>query len=635
MRKAARSAAHGFKIHPSFVIPRQNHSCGANWRYATFGKIEEGMAIRMLSSNFFPLLSFLVRVHRNCLESSRTFVVVSFLVLGMFGIDSLEAQTDYKAVKALVITSVRVNDKSLPIHGNQELRTGADPGTVTFNFGPVTNSDWMPNRLRYRLEGWENNWHEGNGEMNLTVRFYNKTGDQVNQKVFNVTGDSAGWNGSLKNSSLTHRRETVTVPLGASRLMVVISSAGPPATEGVYVVANLTVSEVESNKFPASVLVESPLDQQRDNSPVEQIPSGWVRDGTHPSMARIINIGHDPVARAFAILDDDPISHAEWRNSLGVAPQITPGSKLVLEWNEMYSMGLSDVRTAGYQKLTPGNYNFEVQEIDVFGAQTGIETSLKLFVPPPFWRTVWFWGVVSATFIVAVIGLVRYMTWHKVRRELVVLKSQQALERERLRIAQDIHDDLGARVTQISLLSAMAQDNYEFSEKARLEFAQVSQMSRDLVAALYETVWAVNPENDNLDAMGNYICQMVTMLCERSQLRCRFYVSDLPKNPQVSSQSRHNLSMVVKEAVHNVIKHARASEVVIRIGFTGELLHISVSDDGCGFQIAEQASGHGLINMKRRLEDIGGTCSIESEAGKGTTIHLRLTVSKPLAHSSS
>ncbi len=218
--------------------------------------------------------------------------------------------------------------------------------------------------------------------------------------------------------------------------------------------------------------------------------------------------------------------------------------------------------------------------------------------------------MVSATFIVAVVGLVRYLTWHKVRRELIVLKSQQALERERLRIAQDIHDDLGARVTQISLLSAMAQDNSEFSEKARLEFAQVSQMSRDLVAALYETVWAVNPENDNLDAMGNYICQMVTMLCERSQLRCRFYVSDLPKNPQVSSQSRHNLSMVVKEAVHNVIKHAKASEVVIRIEFTGEVLHISISDDGCGFQIAEQASGHGLINMKRRLEDIGGTCSI-------------------------
>jgi signal transduction histidine kinase len=616
-------------------MPRQNHSCGANWRYAAFGKIEQGMAIRMLISIFFPLLSLLVRAHRIYLWSSRTFVVILFFVIGMSGIDSLEAQPDYKVVKALVITSVRVNDKSLPIRTNQGLRVGADPGTVTFYFGPATNSDWMPNRLRYRLAGWDDAWHEGNGEMNLTVRFYDKTGDQVSQKVFNVMGNSAGWNGSLKNSSLTHRRETVTVPPLASRLMVVISSAGPPATEGVYVVANLTVSEIESNKFPASVLVESPLDQQRDNYTADQIPNGWVRDGTHPSMAKIINIGHDPVARAFAVLDDDPISHAEWRNSLGIAPQVTSGSKLVLEWNEMYSMGLSDVRTAAYQKLTPGSYNFEVQEIDIFGAPTGIETSLKLFVPPPFWRTVWFWGAVSATFIVGVIGLVRYMTWHKVRRELIVLKSQQALEHERLRIAQDIHDDLGARVTQISLLSAMAQDNSEFSEKARSEFAQVSQMSRDLVAALYETVWAVNPENDNLDAMGNYICQMVTMLCERSQLRCRFYVSDLPKNSQVSSQSRHNLSMVVKEAVHNVIKHAGAAEVVIRIEFTGEILHVSISDDGCGFEIAEQASGNGLINMKRRLEDIGGTCSIESESGKGTTIHLCLTVSRPLAHSSS
>lgn len=416
-------------------------------------------------------------------------------------------------------------------------------------------------------------------------------------------------------------------------MMVVMSSAGPPATEGVYVVANLTVWEVESNKFPGTVLLESPLDQQRDNSNPDQVPTGWARDGLRPSMAKIVDIGRDPVARAFAVLDDDPISHAEWRNSMSTAPVVAPGEKLVLEWNEMYSTGTSDVRNAAYQDLSPGNYNFQVQEIDIFGNPTGIETSLRFIVSPPFWRTAWFWGAMSVIFIGAVLGLARYVTWHRMRRELLVLKSQQELERERLRIAQDIHDDLGARVTQISLLSAMAQDNPEFSEKARLEFAHVSEMSRDLVAALYETVWAVNPEYDNLDAMATYICQMVALLCERSQLRCRLHVSELPKNPQISSQTRHNLNMVVKEAVHNAIKHARASEVVVRIEFTGEVLNISVSDNGCGFRVFGQISGNGLVNMRRRLEDVGGTCIIESEPGKGTTIRLRLIAGKSLAHS--
>lgn len=545
--------------------------------------------------------------------------------------ETLEAESDSKENRDLAVTSVQVNDRSLPIRKDQGVKAGANADTVVFTFGPTANSDWMPNRLRYKLDSYDTAWHEGNAGMNLTVRFFNRAGDAISQKAFNVTGQSAGWNGSLTNSTLTHRRETVTVPSRASRLMVVISSAGPDDTEGVYVVANLTVSEIESNKFPARILIASPLDQPRADDNSDEVPIGWVRDGTHPSMAKIVNIGREPAAQAFAVLDDDPISHAEWRTSRSPAPQVTPGEKLVLEWNEMYSMGLSDIRTASYRDIPAGSYNFEVQEVNIFGTPTGVETSLRFDVPPPFWKTAWFWSSVSAAFVAAVLGTARYLARRRVRLELLELKSQQALERERLRIAQDIHDDLGARVTQISLLTAMAQVNPDFSEKARSEFAHVSQMSRDLVAALYETVWAVNPENDNLDAMGNYICQMVTTLCDRARLRCRFYVTDLPSKPQISSQTRHNLTMAVKEAVHNIIKHAGASEVAVRIDLVQESLYVSVHDDGCGFQVSSQATvGHGLTNMKRRLEEIGGTCGVESEPGQGTTIHLRLTVNKPV-----
>ena len=105
-----------------------------------------------------------------------------------------------------------VNDKSIPFHPGQAVKAGADARTVAFYFGPTTNSDWVPNRIRYKLSGYDNGWREGNGQMSLTVRFYHKGGDQVSQKVFNVTGNSAGWNGSLKNSTSTHRRETVIVP---------------------------------------------------------------------------------------------------------------------------------------------------------------------------------------------------------------------------------------------------------------------------------------------------------------------------------------------------------------------------------------------------------------------------------------
>jgi signal transduction histidine kinase len=171
----------------------------------------------------------------------------------------------------------------------------------------------------------------------------------------------------------------------------------------------------------------------------------------------------------------------------------------------------------------------------------------------------------------------------------------------------------------------MSQENPTFPEKARADFDRISRMSRELVAALYETVWAVSPENDNLDALGNYLCQMVNQLCEQSRFRCRFDMLDLPREIQVSSQIRHNIIMAVKEAVHNVIKHARASEVTLHIGFSENEIVLLVQDDGCGFDPAKSSAGHGLSNMKRRLQDVGGSCVIKSQLGKGTIVHIRLS----------
>lgn len=263
------------------------------------------------------------------------------------------------------------------------------------------------------------------------------------------------------------------------------------------------------------------------------------------------------------------------------------------------------------------------------GIPTGVQASLAVQVPQPFWKMSWFWGFVLIVATALMVGIWRYFLWQRMRREMLHLKNQQVLEQERLRIAHDIHDDLGARVTQISLLSAMAHDNPGSPEKTRADFQQISKMSRDLISALYQTVWAVNPENDNLDALGNYLCQMVDQLCNRTQCRCRFHMQPLSRAIQVSSQTRHNISMGVKEAVHNVIKHASASEVAIRMAFTGNLLTVEVQDNGCGFQTSEAPAGNGLANIRTRMEELGGSCTIESQPGQGTTVHMRLEI-KPL-----
>lgn len=524
---------------------------------------------------------------------------------------------------AVGIRSVTVNGNPVQIRRNGSVDLGSSPKNIMFTFGPGTNSEQVPLRIRYRLEGYENDWHDYAGEMSLTIRFHNNVGDIIGGKTFGVNSESAGWNGSLITSTLIHRRETLVVPIHASKLMVVISSAGPPEAVGIYVVANLVVSK-SSDDFPPVILLQSPFDQQSYHEKINQ-PNDWIPDGIHPSMAKIVEVGQFPAVEAFAIFDDDPIGHAEWHNTLDSAPKVTPGDRLVVEWNEMYSIGAGGFNGAPYGKLTPGEYMFHIEGTDILGMPTGVEASLTVLVPQPFWRMPWFWSVTCIVIIATAFGSNRYVAWHRMRREMSRLENQQALERDRLRIAHDIHDDLGARVTQISLLSAMSQNNPLFPDKARADFDEIYRMSRELVSALYETVWAVNPENDNLDALGNYLCQMVNQLCEQSQVRCRFHLSDLPQDVQMSSQKRHNISMVVKEAIHNVIKHANATEVIINGGFKGNMLEVSIGDNGRGFKLGENP-GNGLTNMKRRMEDIGGHCSIESQLGKGTVVCIRLTI---------
>lgn len=555
-----------------------------------------------------------------------------FTVVTLSTLLTLSAQTPSSALPAvrlnlstnlLQVQSVLVGGQPRQWRPGRVLRLGSSPESVTFGFGPTGASRWLPTRLRYKLEGYDVSWQEGHASMCLTVRFTDDHGDQVGQSTFEAVGESAVWNGSFTNSALSHRRETLVAPPAASSVWVTISSGcGPPATVGIYLVQDLVMSRITSSNGPPQILLRPSFSPDVDNSP----PRDWVRDGIRPSMAKIVDCGEDPKVQAFAIVDDDPVSHAEWHNLRQTAPRIAPGDKLVLEWNELFSIGVGDTRSAFYSRLPAGNFRFRVQELTALGVPTGVEDSLGVHVAMPLWTTPLFWPAVLVAFAAVAVGASRYAAWYRMRREVAHLRQQRALERERLRIAQDIHDDLGARVTQIALLSGIAQDDPALPERARAEFNQVSRLTRDLISALYETVWAVDPENDNLDALGNYLCQVLNDLCNQARLRCRLELTDLPTNIQVSSQTRHNIIMAVKETVHNSIKHAQAAEVILAVAYKGSVLTISVQDDGCGFTPAAQNAGNGLHNMKQRLASIGGACRIVSEPGGPTRVEMTVAI---------
>jgi signal transduction histidine kinase len=527
------------------------------------------------------------------------------------------------------ILSVEANGKAFIPQGRSSINLGPFPTNIFFRFAPATNATRPPVRVRGKLEGIDNAWQEGGGEMLFVVRFYNEACDRLSQKAFSVRGESTGWAGGFENPALNHRTETVIVPPEATRLWVVISSAGPPATMGVYIVHGLVVSRPGSGGEKPEILLRSPFDQQ----PVEGVsppsPIGWERDGTRPSMARVIQLGPHSNTPAFMLVDDDPSGHAEWRNSKEMAPRVVPNERLIVEWNEMYSIGVNDYRATYYDQLPPGDYRFHVAEATVFGKPTGAEATILVRVPLPYWKRPWVWAVLASLTVASVGGGTRYFAWRKMRREVLRLQQQRALEQERLRIAQDIHDDLGARATEISLVSAMAQKNSTFPSEALSEFDRISQLSRELVAALYETIWTVNPEKDNLEATGTYLCQRVNRQCAQAQLPCRVYLSTLPQDVVLSSRDRHNLSMASTEALHNVIKHARASQVIMRVDYVNSLLTICLEDDGSGFHLFERQAGSGLTNMNRRLEEIGGKCVIMSDPKRGTKVRFELLI-KPM-----
>src|SRR5258706_4115016 len=524
----------------------------------------------------------------------------------------------------LAMQSLTVKNENIPIAGKAKVRLSPSPENITFTFGFTTNANRRPIRLARKLEGFDNNWNIGGGEMFLVVRFYDNAGNIIAKTDFEVHCDSAGWQNKLKDSALTHRREIVVVPPQASRLLIIISSAGPQSTEGVYAVSDLTVTVPSKNQ--PKVLLQFPNRQFHNEDLSNTTSNLWVRDGISPSMAKIVDLGEAPTTKALAIFDEDPLGHAEWHNNLELAPIVRSGESLLIEWNEMYSIGQNDAHWSKYNNLPPGNFVFRVREFNIMGIPTGVETSLSIVVPPPFWRTLWFWSIIAVIVLVLLMANLRYIIWIRARRKMLLLERQRLLEKERLRIARDIHDDLGARVTQISLVSAMAHNDLNGESIMRDELVKISHMYRDLVTALYETVWTVNPENDNLKELGNYLFQLINDLCERSQFRCRFHIEDLPPEIIVPSHIRHNLCMVVKEAMNNIIKHANATEVRINISFLNPLLTVSIHDDGCGFVFSGKSAGHGLTNMKGRLEEIGGRCRIESQPDHGTTVFIYLSI---------
>lgn len=293
-------------------------------------------------------------------------------------------------------------------------------------------------------------------------------------------------------------------------------------------------------------------------------------------------------------------------------------------------------RHATYPRLLAGNYQFRVLACNNAGVWNQTATTLALTVSPFFWETWWFRIGGGLVTVLLAGGSVFVVSRRRYHGKLRALEARRALEQERARIARDIHDDLGASLTRISLLSQRARGETEDAEIAAESLAQIHSTARDLTNAMGEVVWAVNPEHDTFDSLANYISQYSQSFLRVAGIRCRLELPiQLPQQP-LSAEIRHNLFLAFKEALNNVVKHAGASEVRISLTLGNSGFELLVADNGKGFsananntpasdQPTHSATpGNGLTNMRSRLREIGGECELQSEPGLGTRITFRV-----------
>ncbi|HEY3761730.1 MAG TPA: two-component regulator propeller domain-containing protein [Verrucomicrobiae bacterium] len=285
------------------------------------------------------------------------------------------------------------------------------------------------------------------------------------------------------------------------------------------------------------------------------------------------------------------------------------------------------LRVANYSHLPPNHYHFQVIACNSDGVWNRTGASVDFTIQPYFYQTRWFLVLASLLVLGSVAIVARTIATRKYRQALARLAQQHAIERDRSRIAKDIHDDIGAGLTQITLLSELGRRDPEHSG-AQLE--RISDAARDMTRAMDEIVWAIDPQRDTLASLMDYISAYAEDYLRTAGVRCRMdFPAVLPARP-IDAELRYNLFLALKETLNNIVKHARATEVRLQLMVNDHSFTLAVQDNGRGFQANGKStgsaerhhSGLGLSNLKKRMESIGGRCVMQSSPETGTLIEM-------------
>lgn len=517
----------------------------------------------------------------------------------------------------LKLDNVLVDAASTPLGSGPErvLRLGSGLHRLDFDFGFGPDQIDGSVKLRCQLEGIDDRWQETARGMSLVCQALDAGSRVISQSSFPFIGRSAGWETTLEDSALSHRIEPVFLPAETASLRMSLSS-GSPDTTGFMTVDALSLA-IPGSDVP-SLWKEGSLMPSDQANRAAWAPPGWQRDGNDPAIARLVI---RPARPLLGLVDGDQESFGEWSSVQKVSLPGKRGGVFILSWDEAYNVIGGSLHRATYVNVPPGNYTFRA--IGLAGDQQplGDGISLPVVIEPPVWDRPWFWPSTTASAVALFAAALFARHRRHSKRRLEILRYQNALEQDRTRIARDLHDDLGTRVTVLNMTAALAQRDLERDPgKARVHLDKMSDSARELVIAMDDLVWAVDPAHDTLDHLASHLTRLAEDMFRDSPVRCRLDIpAMLPARP-LGAEFRHHVALGVKESLHNVLRHAGPCDVFLSLRYDGEKLSLTVRDTGRGFDPAAHPGGHGLGNTAARIREIGGSYSMDSSHGHGTCI---------------
>ncbi|MEO5714247.1 MAG: histidine kinase [Luteolibacter sp.] len=523
----------------------------------------------------------------------------------------------------LKLQRVLVDDQPASEQEASPLALPPGPHRLDFDFGFPADVVADPLSVKCRLEGLDEDWHPTAQGMSLTFEMLGEKDAFLGRTTFSTTRSSPGWQSDILNSPMVERTEPLFVPEATRRIRAVLSS-GAPDTTGFWVIDDISLTR--SPKRDANLWANGDFSKGERMDQIGGIPTGWTRGGTEPAIARVM-LGR---TSGLGFLDAAQNNSAFWSctQNLSVRPA-SGGEVFLIAWSEAYNVIPGASLRATYINVPSGKYTFRAVAVADKPVARTAHLMFPIIVRQPYWKQAWFMPLAVAAGVILVAWGFFLNYQRRSRSRIAAIRQASAVERDRARIARDMHDDLGTRVSLMKHAASVVRESIDGDPgKARHQAVRLESAASDLVRAMDGLVWAVNPANDSLEHLAGHLSGVAQEIFRDAPVTLRISIpTDLPAF-QIRSDFRNHFSMAVKEALHNILKHGGKCEASLQLMIEGTMLVAIITDTGTGFDPIYPKAGNGLPNLVARAREMNGSCEIQSTPGKGSRVVLRCPLPK-------